>query len=71
MEKNKAGNNSTTIKIRKSTKKRLDKLKIYKRESYEEVLQKMLNILNTCHINPNKAKELLLDIDKDKKKLSS
>ena len=32
---------STTIKLRQETKKRLDRLKEYERESYEEVLRKI------------------------------
>ena len=34
----------TTIKLEKETKKRLDKLKVHKRESYDDVLQKILGI---------------------------
>lgn len=60
-------NRNTTIKITKETKKRLDNLKEYKRESYEEIIQKVLNILNICRINPEKARNILLKIDKDKK----
>ena len=61
----------TTIKLTKKTKGRLEKLKLHKKESYEEVLQKILNILNTCRVNPHKAKEILLEIDNIRKKLSS
>ena len=57
-------NNSTTIKINKGTKKRLDKLKIHKRESYEETIQKILEILNLCRMNPEKARSKLIEIDK-------
>jgi len=52
----------TTIKIQEETKKRLDKLKEHKKESYEEVLRKMLYILNTCRKNPEKAKSILRKI---------
>lgn len=64
MERNKE---ITTIKLKKATKTRLDKLKIHRRESYEEILQKILNILNICRINPEKAKAILIKIDKDRK----
>lgn len=53
----------TTIKIVKETKLRLDKFKEYKKESYEEVLRKILNILNICRKDPEKAKEILEHID--------
>ena len=36
---------NTTIKLNKKTKLRLDKLKEYKRETYDEILEKMLEIL--------------------------
>ncbi len=60
----------TTIKLKKKTKVRLDKLKIHKRESYEDVIQKMLEILNICRLNPSKAKEKLTEIDKENKRVS-
>ena len=56
----------TTIKLQKKTKSRLDKLKVYKRESYEEVLQYILDILNICRINPEKARIKLLRIGRKK-----
>ena len=56
----------TTIKLEKETKKRLDKLKIHKRESYDDVLQKILSILNVCRINPLQARMKLKEIDRVK-----
>ncbi|MDP3881363.1 MAG: hypothetical protein Q8Q31_00600 [Nanoarchaeota archaeon] len=53
----------TTIKLSKGTKNRLDNLKIHPRETYEEVLQRMLEILNLCIINPLRAKMQLIKID--------
>jgi len=53
----------TTIKLTKETKKRLDGLKIHPRETYEEVLQRVLEILNLCIINPLRAKMQLIKID--------
>ena len=57
----------TTIKLSKETKDRLDKLRIYKRESYDEVLQSMLETLNTCRMDPEKAKAKLLFMEKQRK----
>lgn len=54
----------TTIKLYKKTKKRLNKLKVSKRESYEDVLKRILDILNICRINPAKARDKLIVIDK-------
>lgn len=56
----------TTIKLEKETKKRLDKLKIHKRESYDDVLQKILSILNVCRVNPLQARMKLKEIDRIK-----
>lgn len=54
----------TTIKLNKTTKDRLDKLKIHRRESYDEVLQEVLKILNICKREPIKAKSRLIKIDR-------
>jgi hypothetical protein len=52
----------STIKLKKSTKSRLNKLKEYKRETYEDTVEKILEILNTCRVNPEKARIKLLKI---------
>lgn len=60
----------TTIKINKETKQRLDNLKEYNRETYDEVVKKLLFILNIIKKNPEKAQEILNKIDvKAKRKL--
>ena len=62
MEKTKI--ESTTIKISKKTKARLDNLKEYKRETYEEILEKMLDILNLCRTNPPRAQQRLIAVER-------
>ena len=57
----------TTIKIDKETKMRIDKLKVHQKESYDEIIQKILFILNLCKASPEEAKGRLLTIDKVKK----
>jgi hypothetical protein len=59
-------NKVTTIKVYKETKSRLDKLKVSKGESYDEIVQKILHILNICKSNPLDAKQRLKDIDRIK-----
>ena len=54
--------NQTTIKLMKETKGRLNKLKEYERESYDQILRKMLYVLNVCRQNPEKAKKILEEI---------
>lgn len=56
----------TTIKLDKETKNRLDKLKVHHKESYDEILQKILYILNLCKSGSNEARARLLAIDKAK-----
>jgi hypothetical protein len=60
--------NITTIKITKETKTRLDGLKEHHREPYEEVLRKVLFILNTTKKNPEKAQRILKKIDSTQKR---
>ena len=60
---------TTTIKLQIRTKERLDKLKQYPRETYDDVLRKMLHILSLVKIDSDKAKEILEKIEKLRKKL--
>jgi len=57
--------NTTTIKIYKKTKERLDKLKVHRRESYEEIVEKMLDILNMCRASPERARRRLILMEKE------
>jgi len=58
---------ATTIKIHNETKERLDRLRENERESYEEILRKILFILNTSKTNPQKARSLMHKIDRSRK----
>lgn len=58
----------TTIKISRHTKERLEKLRSYKRESYDELLEKLLEILNDFRASPMRAKAKLIALDKLHKK---
>jgi len=62
-------NRITTIKLNRSTKDRLDGLKEYRRESYEELIEKILEILNICKMNPLKARAKLMKIDRQHKEV--
>ncbi len=57
----------TTIKLYKNTKERLEKLRLHKRESYDDIMQNILEILNLCRASPEKARLRLLEIDRQKK----
>ncbi|MBU0760783.1 MAG: hypothetical protein KJ600_06240 [Nanoarchaeota archaeon] len=52
-------NESTTIKLKKKTKERLDKLRVHKRDSYDEIVQRMFNILSVCRADPETAQKKL------------
>ena len=58
----------TTIKLEKSTKERLDRLKEYDRESYNGVIRKLLHVVNTFRKNPTLANKILNDIDRNIKR---
>ncbi len=58
----------TTIKLSKETKDRLNHLKIYRRETYEEIMERVLEILNICRINPERAKAKLLKLERERKR---
>ena len=57
----------TTIKINVDTKSRLEHLKVYSRETYDDILKKMLEILNACRANPEQARARLISLDKERK----
>jgi hypothetical protein len=59
----------TTIKLQKETKERLEKLKENKRETYDDLIRKMLWILNTIKIEPEKARWTLRKIDESRARL--
>jgi len=49
----------TTIKLLEETKNRLEKLREHKRESYDDILKKILYVLNVAREEPEKAKRVL------------
>ncbi len=57
----------TTIKLRRKTKNRLEKLRLHKRESYEEIIERILGILNICRNEPFEAQDKLLEIEAEAK----
>ena len=58
----------TTIKLSESTKSRIDHLKLYPRETYEEIMQRILEILNITRSSPERAKMQLIKLDKERKR---
>jgi len=58
----------TTIKIQSQTKERLDKLRVHKKDTYDEIVQRMLGILNVCRRDPDQAQETLEKLESLAKK---
>ena len=58
----------TTLKVNRNTKARIDLLRVYRRESYDELLQKILEVLNLCRASPERARSRLILIDKERRR---
>lgn len=56
----------TTIKLQTETKQRVEKLREHKRETYDDILRKILWILNNIRPFPEKAQETLNKIDEQR-----
>ena len=54
-----------TIKLEKQTKARLEHLKEHERETYNQVIKKILYILNRIRKDPVSANRILQNIDKN------
>jgi hypothetical protein len=59
----------TTLKLLEETKLRLEKLREHKRETYDDILRKILYVLNTLRDEPEKAKRILERIDELRKRM--
>jgi len=55
----------TTIKLEKETKARLSRLKEHERETYDQVIRKVLYILTKIRKDPVSANRLLTRIDRN------
>jgi hypothetical protein len=62
-------NNITTLKLEKETKDRLEKLREHKRETYDDIIRKIMYVLNTVRDEPSKAKAILEFIDEKRKRM--
>ena len=53
----------TTIKLTTETKTRIEKLREHKKESYDDILRKILYVLNVARESPEKSKKILEKIE--------
>ncbi len=60
----------TTIKLDKETKDRLNRLKEHERETYNQVIRKVLYVLNRIRKDPVSANRILQKIDNNIKRKS-
>lgn len=59
----------TTMKLQNETKNRLEKLREHKRETYDDIIRKILYVLNAVRESPEKAKHILEFIDEKRKRM--
>jgi predicted transcriptional regulator len=55
--------NTTTIKIQTDTKSQIDRFREYKNESYDEVIKKLIFIVNNLEKEPELSKETIKAIE--------
>jgi len=60
---------TTTIKVYDDTKSKLDLYREYKNESYDEVIKKILFIVETSKKEPKLSKEALQSIEKARQRI--
>lgn len=60
---------STTIKIHEDTKHNLDYFREYKNESYDELIKKLVYIVNTCKEEPELSKQTIEAIEKARERI--
>ena len=59
----------TTIKLLDETKLRIEKLREHKRESYDDILRKILYVLNIVRDDPDRAKRVLVKISEIRERI--
>ena len=61
--------NNTTIKIYENTKNQLDQFREYKNESYDEVIKKVIFIVNKIKTEPKLSRETVEAIEKARERI--
>ena len=62
-------NKITTLKLEKETKERMEKLREHKRETYDDIIRKILFVLNMVRDEPEKARAILEFIDEKRRRM--
>ncbi len=59
----------TTIKLQQNTKSELDNFRQYKNESYNDLVRKILYLLNVCRTQPKMTQKTIMDIEEARKQI--
>jgi predicted transcriptional regulator len=59
----------TTIRLDIETKQNLDKFKQYKNESYNELIRKLIYVVNMCERDPKLSKKTILEIKEARERI--
>lgn len=60
-----------TVKLHKNTKTRLDVYREYRNESYDEIVAKLLSIIDAFKNEPKLGKKTIAEIEKARQRISS
>ncbi len=60
-----------TIRLRSKTKTQLDRYREYRNESYDEVVQKLVSIADTCKTEPELSREAVERVDKARQRIKT
>lgn len=60
---------ATTIKLQEATKHQLDKYKEYKNETYDEVVRKLVYIVENCETEPELSSETIEAIERARERI--
>ena len=60
---------TTTIQISSKTKRKLAEIKDYSRETYDEVVSKLISIFETLSKEPELKEEILMEIEQARKEI--
>lgn len=62
--------NFTTVQLTKATREHLEEFKIYPRETYEEIIRRLVQIQEEAAKEPKLKKEMLKELEEAKKEVA-
>jgi len=60
-----------TIRLHGKTKSQLDRYREYRNESYDEVVQKLVSIADTCKTEPELSREAVERVEKARQRIKA